>query len=233
MTNSFSTPDSSRQGRLGFDEAIFCASKDLPSIVAILEEARDRDHGLLLTRLEAHHFAALPKDLRQRMDFEELSRTAYFGPVAKPSAPPRVAIVTAGTSDAAVAREAARTLRYYGQDSLEVHDVGVAGLWRLLERVDELRAMPVVIAVAGMDAALCSVLGGLLPSVVIAVPTSVGYGAAQEGMAALHAALSSCAPGLLVVNIDNGYGAANGALRVLQSTARLPGKVPNRTDISG
>jgi pyridinium-3,5-biscarboxylic acid mononucleotide synthase len=126
-------------------------------------------------------------------------------------------VIAAGTSDVYVSREAARTLRYYGQPNVEITDVGVAGLWRLLERIEEIRRMPVVIAVAGMDAALPTVLGGLVPSVVIGVPTSVGYGVASGGEAALRAMLASCAPGLVVMNIDNGYGAACAALRILRA----------------
>jgi hypothetical protein len=121
----------------------------------------------------------------------------------------------AGTSDVPVGREAARTLLFDGQPYREFTDIGVSGLWRLLERIDELQQSPVVIAVAGMDAALITVLGGLVKSVVIGLPTSVGYGVAAGGTAALHAALASCAPGVPVMNIDNGYGAACAALRVL------------------
>jgi NCAIR mutase (PurE)-related protein len=123
-------------------------------------------------------------------------------------------VVAAGTADAGVATEAQRTLRHAGVDAVVIADVGVAGLWRLLERIDEIRLAPAVIVVAGMDAALISVVGGLVPGSVIGVPTSVGYGVAAEGMAALHAALASCAPGVVVVNIDNGYGAACAALRI-------------------
>jgi NCAIR mutase (PurE)-related protein len=126
-------------------------------------------------------------------------------------------VVAAGTSDVAVAREAARTLRYYGEPVAEITDVGVAGLWRLLERIEEIRRMKVIVAVAGMDAALPTVIGGLVSSPVIGVPTSVGYGVAEDGRTALHAMLASCAPGLVVTNIDNGYGAACAALRILRS----------------
>ena len=124
-------------------------------------------------------------------------------------------VVSAGTSDVNVCKEVVRTLRYYGIECAEIYDVGVAGLWRLLDRVDDIRQYPVVIAVAGMDAALPSVLGGLVAGVVIAVPTSTGYGIAEKGQTALRAVLASCAPGVVVVNIDNGYGAACAALRVL------------------
>ena len=114
----------------------------------------------------------------------------------------------------AVAREAARTLRHAGHGCIEIHDIGVAGLWRLLDRVDELKTYPVVIVAAGMDAALPSVLGGLVPGAIIAVPTSAGYGVAAGGTTALHSMLASCAAGITVVNIDNGYGAACAALRI-------------------
>jgi NCAIR mutase (PurE)-related protein len=130
-----------------------------------------------------------------------------------------VAIVMAGTSDLPVGREAARTLAFAGQPCREHTDIGVAGLWRLLERIEEIRSSPVVIVAAGMDAALVSVVGGLVASPVIALPTSVGYGVAKGGGPALHAALASCAPGISVVNIDNGYGAACAALRILRAMA--------------
>ena len=150
-----------------------------------------------------------------RLDHDALSATAFFGAPAPLAGPPRVAVVTAGTSDLPAAVEAVRTLRFHGEDALRVADVGVAGLWRLLARVEELRAMRAVIVAAGMDAALPSVVAGLVPGLVIGVPTSVGYGVAAGGHAALHALLASCAPGLAVVNIDNGYGAACAALRAL------------------
>ncbi len=116
-----------------------------------------------------------------------------------------------------VAREVARTLSYYGEAPLEINDVGVAGLWRLLERIEEIRGMRVIVAVAGMDAALPTVIGGLVSAPVIGVPTSVGYGVAEGGQTALKSMLASCAPGLTVTNIDNGYGAACAALRILRS----------------
>ena len=121
----------------------------------------------------------------------------------------------AGTSDASVASEAARTLTFSGVKCQTIVDVGVAGLWRLEARLDEIRQADIVIAVAGMDAALVSVLGGLVAAPVIAVPTSVGYGVAAGGSAALHSSLASCAQGVTVVNIDNGFGAACAAVRML------------------
>jgi NCAIR mutase (PurE)-related protein len=125
-------------------------------------------------------------------------------------------VLTAGTSDVPVAREAVRTLAYYGEACREFHDIGVAGLWRLTDRLHEIRSFPVLIVAAGMDAALASVVGGLVASVVIVVPTPTGYGVSANGEVALHSALVSCAPGVVVVNIENGYGAACAALRVLR-----------------
>jgi NCAIR mutase (PurE)-related protein len=204
--------DYDRPTRIGLSEAIFCAGKTAAQIDAIIADAEHRT-GLLLTRLDPANFARL--ETRRLLDYDPLSRTAFLGPVAPPTkTEASIAIVTAGTSDLAVAGEAARTLQFHRAAYTRIADVGVAGLWRLLSRLEELKPMPVIIAVAGMDAALPTVLGGLVPGSIIAVPTSVGYGVATGGHAALNAILSSCAPGILAVNIDNGYGAACAALRI-------------------
>jgi NCAIR mutase (PurE)-related protein len=217
MNDSGINLDFDRAQRLGFDEAAFCAGKSAGQIATILERVAARGGSMLLTRLATATLAELPEDLCRRLDYEALSATAYFGEVASPALSDRVAVVGAGTSDMGVCREAVRTLGYHGIKASEIYDVGVAGLWRLLERVPEIVRHPVVIAVAGMDAALVSVLGGLVPGLVIGVPTSVGYGVANRGETALHAALASCAPGVVVVNIDNGYGAACAAIRALRA----------------
>jgi NCAIR mutase (PurE)-related protein len=217
MTESGINLDFDRARRLGFDEAVFCAGKSAGQIAGILERVAERGGSMLLTRLAAGTLAELPEERRRQLDYEALSGTAYFGDVAPPALSGQVAVVGAGTSDMGVCREAVRTLGYHGIRASEVYDVGVAGLWRLLERVPEIVRHPVVIAVAGMDAALISVLGGLVPGLVIGVPTSVGYGVANRGETALHAALASCAPGVTVVNIDNGYGAACAALRAIRA----------------
>jgi len=209
--------DLERHWRLGFDEAILCAPKSVIHLTQILDQAVQGGLRLLLTRLSDRQLSELPPPHRARIDYEPISRTGYFGAPHDVVGPARVAVIAAGTSDVYVSREAARTLRYYGHANIEITDVGVAGLWRLLERIDEIRRMPVVIAVAGMDAALPTVLGGLVSSVVIGVPTSVGYGVASGGESALCAMLASCAPGLTVMNIDNGYGAACAALRILRA----------------
>lgn len=208
-------PDLRRVARIGLPEAVFCAGKTATQIEAIIAAAERHGERLLLTRLDPTKAAALHSGTRTKLDLDDVSNIAIFGGMPPVAGAARVAVVTAGTSDLPAAMEAVRTLRFHGQDALRVPDVGVAGLWRLLARVDELRHFPVLIVAAGMDAALPSVLAGLVPGAVIALPTSVGYGVAAGGTTALHAALASCAPGVTVVNIDNGYGAACAALRIL------------------
>jgi len=207
--------DFERYKRIGFDEAVFCQGKSVAQLDTILDLARERGAGFLLTRLEPAAHASIASRHLDDIDYDPVSRTGFFGGARPSTGRADVAIVTAGTSDIPVAREAARTLAYFGHGSAGYGDVGVAGLWRLMGCIDEIRRHPVVIVAAGMDGALPSVLCGLVPGLVIAVPTSVGYGAAEAGRTALHAALASCAPGLVVVNIDNGYGAASAAIRAL------------------
>ena len=209
--------DFARDARTGLDEAVLCASKSVPHLTTILEQVQEKGRRILLTRLLPEQVAELPERQRCNIDYEPLSHTGYFGGTHPLKTQTQIAVVAAGTSDVAVGREAVRTLRFYGEPAVEINDVGVAGLWRLLERVEEMRQMKVVIAVAGMDAALPTVIGGLVASVVIGVPTSVGYGVATGGETALHAMLASCSPGLVVTNIDNGFGAACAALRILRT----------------
>ncbi len=220
--------DLAREARIGLPEAIFCLGKTAGQIAAIVERAPG---PLLLTRLDEARYAALPAPVSDRLDYDPLSRTAIAGsPPAVAPKSPSVAIVTAGTSDIPVAAEAARTLRFGATGAERIDDVGVAGLWRLVERLDELRRFPVVIVAAGMDAALPSVLAGLVPAAIIAVPTSVGYGVAAGGRVALDSVLASCAPGIATVNIDNGYGAACAALRILRQIGGRIGQIGREND---
>lgn len=214
--------DFNRAERIGVDEAIFCEGKTAEQITTILDGAQLRGTGLLLTRLTEAKLTQLPFAHQEAIDYCALSRTAIFGPLRPITSTDMVAIVAAGTSDAPVAREAARTLRQAGVESMSVTDVGVAGLWRLTDRIDEIRRHPIVITVAGMDAALASVLGGQVSGAMICVPTSKGYGAAENGRTALNSMLASCAPGITVCNIDNGYGAAVAALRILHAMTAPP-----------
>ena len=214
--------DWQRAGRTGTSEAVLCDPKSAAQIDAILAHAAELGQRLLLTRLGARKFSRLSAPMRSALDYDAGTRTAILGGLPAARGSGRVAIVCGGTSDLPVAREAERTLAFEGEIATLLADVGVAGLWRLMERLDDIRRHRVVIAVAGMEGALFSVLAGLVPCAVIAVPTSVGYGVAEGGRTALHAALASCASGLAVVNIDNGFGAAHAALRILGT---VPGSV--------
>ena len=212
--------DTRREARLGFEEAVYCSGKTVRHLNAVIALATRENRRLLLTRLDEDRFLALAPDHRAALDYDPVSRTAFLGDPRPAAGPPRTVVLCAGTSDVPVARETLRTLAWHGQAARELFDVGVAGLWRLLEHLDRLDGMEVAIVAAGMDAALPSVVGGLFRGPVIAVPTSVGYGVADGGRAALHAVLASCAPGVAVMNIDNGYGAAMAALRILHLTTR-------------
>ena len=218
MTPEFKV-DFERGARIGLDEALFCESKTVDQISAIVDAVRAKTGRMLLTRLDQSKYEALVARHGAQLEYDSLSRTAILGHLHPTLFTAPVAIVMAGTSDLPVGREAARTLAFAGQPYREYTDIGVAGLWRLFERIEDIRLSLVVIVAAGMDAALVSVVGGLVSSPVIALPTSVGYGVAQGGVAALHAALASCAPGISVVNIDNGYGAACAALRISRAMA--------------
>jgi len=213
--------DFDRGQRIGLEEAIFCEGKTADHIVEILTQAKSKQQSFLLTRLNRETHATITEIQNFDLDYDELSQTAIFGQAHDPRDENRVAIISAGTSDAAVAREAARTLRYYGHSPREIADVGVAGLWRLMERLSDIQKSDVLIVVAGMDAALPTVLGGLVSQPIIGVPTSVGYGVAKGGESALKSMLSSCSSGLTVTNIDNGYGAACAALRILSHGTKL------------
>jgi len=195
-------------------EAVLCSAKTASQLVAIAQELAARSEPILFTRLSQDRFDALPEPVRNDIAYDADSETATVNG-SLPARRGKVAVVAAGTSDLRVAAEAARTLQFSGVETKTIVDVGVAGIWRLEARLDEIRAADIVIAVAGMDAAIVSVLGGLVGSPIIAVPTSVGYGVATGGMTALNSALASCAQGVAVMNIDNGFGAACAAIRML------------------
>jgi len=213
-TLPFATIDHHRPLRQGFPEVIYGAGKTAEQIGEIALRIAAHGDAVLATRLSddaAEHLRTLIPEI-------ELNRTARTAHLRGATAPPRgtgtVAIVTAGTSDLPVAEEAAVTLDALGDCVARVTDVGVAGIHRVLAKREELASASVVIVIAGMDGALPSVVGGLVRSPVIAVPTSVGYGAAFAGIAPLLTMLNSCAAGVTVVNIDNGFGAAVAASRI-------------------
>lgn len=210
----FATIDHHRALRQGFPEVIYGEGKTSEQVRDIALRIAERGAGMLATRLAPDAAEALRASL-PNVELNALGRTAYLaGSEPVPQGNGTIAVVTAGTSDLPVAEEAAVTLGALGNTVARVTDVGVAGIHRVLAKRDELSAAAVVIVIAGMDGALPSVIGGLVRCPVIAVPTSVGYGAAFGGIAPLLTMLNSCAAGITVVNIDNGFGAAVAASRI-------------------
>ena len=213
----FATIDHHRGLRQGFPEVIYGAGKSADQICDIAAKIADRGDSVLVTRIAPDAADRLQSSL-DGVEVNAVARTAYRqGADAPQRGNGTVAIVTAGTSDLPVAEEAAVTLGAMGDCTSRITDVGVAGIHRVLTKRAELAAASVVIVVAGMDGALASVVGGLVAAPVIAVPTSVGYGASFHGVAALLTMLNSCAAGVTVVNIDNGFGAAVAASRITHS----------------
>jgi NCAIR mutase (PurE)-related protein len=219
----FATIDHDRARRCGFPEVVFCQGKLPAHAAAIAVEILSRSDRLLMTRAEPAHAAAVLARLPHAVHHER-ARCITVTPTELHELPERghVAIVSAGTADLGVAEEAAVTLRLAGNRVEHFVDVGVAGLHRLLRRLDEIRRANVVIVVAGMEGALASVLAGLVDMPVVAVPTSIGYGASFGGVAALLSMLNSCAAGVAVVNIDNGFGAGYLASQINLKTASPP-----------
>lgn len=207
--------DKDRKSRTGVAEAIFCVNKNLDDLSDIIQFNLNNETAVLLTRLEPTQWLALPKELSAALDYDECSQTAMLNFDQQASKQSGMCIVTAGTSDLAVAKEAQRTLNFNGFDAPIYADIGVAGLWRLLDKIEDIRQHKIIIALAGMEGALFSVLAGLVSAPIIAVPTSVGYGVSAGGKVALDSALASCSPGILAVNIDNGFGAANAAIKIM------------------
>jgi hypothetical protein len=211
--------DHHRELRTGVPELVYGAGKTPEQIAAALRELASRAGGALATRVDADK-AARVAALVPGLVFHERARVAILGaPHARPKCA-RIAVVCAGTSDLPIADEAALVAEFLGAPVTRVADVGVSGLHRLLARLDDIRAAEVIIGVAGMEAALPSVLGGLVDRPLIAVPTSVGYGVSIDGLVALGALLAGCAPGVTVVNIDNGVGAAVAAVKIGRLVAR-------------
>jgi len=214
--------DHARTSRIGLPEAVFCQGKPESVVRELLREfRRGSGRAVLFTRLDPEAFARCEPEIQQGVDYDPLSRTA-FGETFPPIPAGSVAIVSAGTADGPVVWEAARTLHYLGIRHTVFEDSGVAGLWRISERLEAIAGHDVIVIVAGLDAALASVMGGLSPRPMFAVPTSVGYGMADNGRSALSSMLVSCAPGIGVLNIDNGYGAACAAARVINLLNRRP-----------
>jgi len=217
----FATVDTHRALRKGFPEVIFGAGKTPEQTVAIARRILAREGQLLVTRITPAHATRLRRAFKQAVH-HELARCVTVERPALPKRPGTIAIVAAGTSDLPVAEEAAVTAEIMGNHVERIFDVGVAGIHRLFARLEAIQRANVVVAVAGMEGALPSVLGGLVRRPIIAVPTSIGYGANFGGLSALLTALNSCASGLTVVNIDNGFGGGYAASQINALAAGAP-----------
>ena len=208
--------DSSRHNRIGFPEIIFGQSKTVEDLKHILGVYTQENKNALVTKLQSAKAEKLISSFTKAF-YDEVSGIMMLEPVSQTNTNHKVAILSAGTSDIGVVNEAYYTLSFLNVGSTKITDIGVAGLHRLTNKLDYLRSFKVLIVVAGFEGLLPTVVGGLLPQPIIAVPASVGYGVAEGGKAALNSMLASCANGITVVNIDNGYGSAMAAVRMLNT----------------
>ena len=208
--------DFQRRERIGLIEAIWGADKSIDQLKRISEEVLLKKEVVFITRINREKANYL-LDLHQEGRFYEEANCLIIGENSnKLSTNKKVAIISGGSSDLSVTLEAKLSLEIYGVSCQSFIDVGVAGLHRLLSQIEKINNYDVLIVCAGMEGALATVIGGLLPQPIIAVPVSVGYGVSKNGETALNSMLSSCAPGISVMNIDNGYGAAMAALRIIK-----------------
>ena len=222
----FAKIDNTRKKRQGVGEVIYGEGKTAEQIAKIVDKMKENGQNqILITRLSQEK-ADFLKENEPDLKYFEICKIAIIGNIIINSGEKQKPIVVccAGTSDLSVAEEAAMTLEFLGNKTERLYDVGVAGLHRLLSKLEILNQASVIIAVAGMEGALASVIGGLVSCPVVAVPTSVGYGSSFGGLAALLSMLNSCASGVTVVNIDNGFGAAMAANRMVKSIGSKPEK---------
>ncbi|ACA54214.1 nickel pincer cofactor biosynthesis protein LarB [Clostridium botulinum] len=198
--------DNHREMRVGYPEVIYCAGKTVDQIKGIIEFMLTKENNILGTRATKEAYEEV-KRIWPEAEYNELARTIVIKKREVKSKDGYIAVVTAGTSDIPVSEEAAVTAEIFGNKVERIYDVGVAGIHRLFDKLELIRGARVIVVAAGMEGALASVVGGLVDKPVIAVPTSVGYGANFQGLSALLSMLNSCASGVSVVNIDNGFGA--------------------------
>ena len=211
--------DFSRRERRGFPEAIYCASKDDDSLIEIFKAFYERGESVIGTRASRRQFEIV-KEVISDVEYSDLAQIISLDYSKESEKIGEIAVVSAGTSDLPISLEAEITARFLGAKVKAYRDVGVAGVHRLLDKTEEIKKANVIIAIAGMEAALATVLAGLVDKPIIAVPTSVGYGANLGGITALLSMINSCAEGVSVVNIDNGYGAAYQACQINRLIAK-------------
>lgn len=208
----FAKLDSHREIRSGFPEVIYCSGKPDQYLVTIYQKMYEADQEVFGTRASRHQYEIV-REVLPGITYDEISHILKIEKSDKKHIG-KIAVCTAGTADIPVAEEAAQTAEYFGANVERIYDVGVCGIHRLLAKADSIQEANCVVAVAGMEGALASVIGGLVSNPVIAVPTSVGYGASMKGLSALLTMINSCANGVAVVNIDNGYGAGYMATQI-------------------
>jgi len=208
--------DFDRQNRIGFIEAIWGEHKNVDQLIKICEQVLDKNELVFITRINFDKAKLILETYKNAEFYREASCLIIGKKFKKLSTDKKVAIVAGGTSDLSVSLEAKLALEVHGITCKTFIDVGVAGIHRLFNNLEDINKFDVIIVCAGMEGALPTVLGGLIPQPIIAVPVSVGYGVSENGFAALNSMLSSCAPGISVMNIDNGYGAAIAALRIIK-----------------
>lgn len=206
--------DHGREDRIGFPEIVFGASKSTEDLILIINDYISRNKNILITKLQKKKAKKLLKHYPNSF-YDTLSGIFMFKEISIVSENAKVAIISGGTSDIHIVNEVFYTLAFMGIKAKKINDVGVAGINRLMNRINDLKKYDILIVIAGFEGALPTVVGGLLPQPIIAVPSDVGYGVSKKGHTALNAMLSSCANGITVVNINNGYGAAMAAVRIL------------------
>lgn len=210
--------DSHREIRSGFPEVIYCSRKPDEYLISIYQRIYQENGEVFGTRADEHQYQIV-KEVIPEISYDSMSHILKVEKADKKRIG-KIAVCTAGTADIPVAEEAAQTAEYFGANVDRIYDVGVSGIHRLLSRVEAIQEANCVVAVAGMEGALASVIGGLVSNPVIAVPTSVGYGASMNGLSALLTMINSCANGVAVVNIDNGYGAGYMATQINRLACR-------------
>ena len=210
----FARVDHHRSLRLGMPEVIYCQGKTVVQIKKIIQSMNRAGHSVLATKLSKDNFRKLKPSLPKFSEYNEMAQTLVIEKNKHRKKNGLITIISAGTSDIPIAEEASVTAQLLGSKTETLFDVGIAGIHRLLDNLEQIHKARVVIVVAGMEGALASVVGGLIDKPIIAVPTSIGYGTSFGGVSALLTMLNSCAPGIAVVNIDNGFGAGSMAHRI-------------------
>lgn len=208
--------DHQRIKRIGFQEIVFGATKTVEQLRLIIEDFKKNNHHVLCTKVQSKKAKQLLKEFSPGF-YDEISKILLIGNFPEKLVTNEVAILSGGTSDQYLVNEIYYTLKFFGKEAECFQDIGVAGVHRLMDNLDKFKVFKVIIVIAGFEGALPTVVGGLLPQPIIAVPASIGYGVSKNGKVALNSMLSSCANGITVVNINNGYGAAMAALRIVNN----------------